>query len=103
MVREVIDVDFHQAAERQLARFVVRADACESFVWQATEDDRCELAILGEDVGRDVGIELVVAQLVGERRLVEADNGWILLGDDAFHQMEEELDWIEMAGGGLER
>ena len=22
------------------------------------------------------------------------------IGDDAFHQMEEELDWIEMAGGG---
>jgi len=24
------------------------------------------------------------------------------IGDDAFHQMEEELDWIEMAGGGQE-
>jgi hypothetical protein len=24
------------------------------------------------------------------------------IGDDAFHQMEEELDWIEMAGGGRE-
>jgi hypothetical protein len=24
------------------------------------------------------------------------------IGDDAFHQMEEELDWIEMAGGGNE-
>lgn len=22
------------------------------------------------------------------------------IGDDAFHQMEEELDWLEMAGGG---
>jgi len=22
------------------------------------------------------------------------------IGDDAFHQMEEELDWIEMADGG---
>jgi hypothetical protein len=21
------------------------------------------------------------------------------IGDDAFHQMEEELDWIEMSGG----
>ena len=21
------------------------------------------------------------------------------IGDDAFHQMEEELDWLEMAGG----
>jgi len=24
------------------------------------------------------------------------------IGDDAFHQMEEELDWIEMSGGGTE-
>jgi len=24
------------------------------------------------------------------------------IGDDAFHQMEEELDWIEMADGGNE-
>ena len=24
------------------------------------------------------------------------------IGDDAFHQLEEELDWIEMAGGGRE-
>jgi CPA1 family monovalent cation:H+ antiporter len=24
------------------------------------------------------------------------------IGDDAFHQLEEELDWIEMAGGGIE-
>jgi NhaP-type Na+/H+ or K+/H+ antiporter len=24
------------------------------------------------------------------------------IGDDAFHQMEEELDWIEMAGGGID-
>jgi hypothetical protein len=24
------------------------------------------------------------------------------IGDDAFHQMEEELDWIEMSGAGKE-
>ena len=24
------------------------------------------------------------------------------IGDDAFHRMEEELDWIEMSGGGRE-
>jgi monovalent cation/hydrogen antiporter len=24
------------------------------------------------------------------------------IGDDAFHALEEELDWIEMAGGGVE-
>jgi CPA1 family monovalent cation:H+ antiporter len=25
------------------------------------------------------------------------------IGDDAFHQMEEELDWLEMAGGRPDR
>ena len=25
------------------------------------------------------------------------------IGDDAFHQLEEELDWIEMADGGEEK
>ncbi len=25
------------------------------------------------------------------------------IGDDAFHQIEEELDWLEMTGGGKER
>jgi hypothetical protein len=24
------------------------------------------------------------------------------IGDDAFHRMEEELDWLEMASGGRE-
>jgi monovalent cation/hydrogen antiporter len=25
-----------------------------------------------------------------------------VIGDDAFHRMEEELDWLEMAGGSRE-
>ena len=43
------------------------------------------------------------------RRAVEAARHAVLgmrdtneIGDDAFHQLEEELDWIEMAGGGRE-
>ena len=43
------------------------------------------------------------------RRAVQAARQAVLamrasheIGDDAFHQMEEELDWIEMAGGGKE-
>ena len=43
------------------------------------------------------------------RRAVQAARQAVLsmrasdeIGDDAFHQMEEELDWIEMAGGGDE-
>ena len=41
----------------------------------------------------------------GERRRVEAAREAVLamranqeIGDDAFHQIEEELDWLEMAG-----
>ena len=43
------------------------------------------------------------------RRALEAARQAVLamrasdeIGDDAFHQMEEELDWLEMAGGGNE-
>jgi CPA1 family monovalent cation:H+ antiporter len=36
------------------------------------------------------------------RQAVLAMRGSDEIGDDAFHQMEEELDWIEMAGGGKE-
>jgi CPA1 family monovalent cation:H+ antiporter len=43
------------------------------------------------------------------RRALEAARQTVLdmrandeIGDDAFHQLEEELDWIEMAGGGKE-
>jgi monovalent cation/hydrogen antiporter len=25
------------------------------------------------------------------------------VGDDAFHRMEEELDWIEMSGSGIKK
>jgi CPA1 family monovalent cation:H+ antiporter len=33
------------------------------------------------------------------RRAVLAMRASDEIGDDAFHQMEEELDWLEMAGG----
>jgi len=36
------------------------------------------------------------------RQAVHAMRASDEIGDDAFHQMEEELDWIEMAAGGKE-
>ena len=38
--------------------------------------------------------------LQAARRAVFAMRASDEIGDDAFHQLEEELDWIEMAGGG---
>ena len=40
--------------------------------------------------------------LQAARRAVFAMRASDEIGDDAFHQLEEELDWIEMAGGGNE-
>ena len=40
--------------------------------------------------------------LLAARRTVLAMRASDEIGDDAFHMMEEELDWIEMAGGGKE-
>jgi CPA1 family monovalent cation:H+ antiporter len=40
--------------------------------------------------------------LQAARQAVHAMRASEDIGDDAFHQLEEELDWIEMAGGGKE-
>jgi CPA1 family monovalent cation:H+ antiporter len=40
--------------------------------------------------------------LQAARQAVHAMRASDEIGDDAFHQMEKELDWIEMAGGGEE-
>jgi CPA1 family monovalent cation:H+ antiporter len=40
--------------------------------------------------------------LEAARQAVHAMRASDEIGDDAFHQVEEELDWIEMAGGGQE-
>jgi CPA1 family monovalent cation:H+ antiporter len=46
--------------------------------------------------------EIHRAALRAARRAVLAMRDTDEIGDDAFHQMEEELDWLEMAGGGKE-
>src|SRR5258705_6442892 len=40
--------------------------------------------------------------LLAARQVVLAMRASDEIGDDAFHQLEEELDWIEMSGGGKE-
>jgi CPA1 family monovalent cation:H+ antiporter len=44
--------------------------------------------------------ELHRRALQGARQGVHAMRASDEIGDDAFHQIEEELDWLEMAGGG---
>jgi len=75
---------------------------------QAAEAVRLELtAHLGSvDATRADGDHRQSAHRDTHRRALEAARRAVLdlrsteaIGDDAFHQMEEELDWIEMAGG----
>jgi CPA1 family monovalent cation:H+ antiporter len=55
-----------------------------------------------EDATRSAHNEIHLRALQSARQAVLAMRASDEIGDDAFHQMEEELDWIEMAGGGRE-
>jgi NhaP-type Na+/H+ or K+/H+ antiporter len=48
-------------------------------------------------------VEIHSTALQAARQAVLAMRAGDEIGDDAFHQMEEELDWLEMAGGGTDR
>jgi monovalent cation/hydrogen antiporter len=54
------------------------------------------------DARRSAHHDLHRLALQAARQAVLAMRAIDEIGDDAFHQMEEELDWIEMAGGGKE-
>ena len=54
------------------------------------------------DARRDAHRDMHRRALQAARQAVHAMRASEEIGDDAFHQMEEELDWIEMAGGGKE-
>jgi CPA1 family monovalent cation:H+ antiporter len=68
------------------------------------------IAHLGADeAGPDEGVARRFAHGDLHRRALDAARQTVLamraqdeIGDDAFHMMEEELDWIEMAGGDRE-
>ncbi|MBV9489483.1 MAG: sodium:proton antiporter [Verrucomicrobia bacterium] len=61
--------------------------------------DRRQSADTG-DVTRPISRELFHGALQAARQAVLAMRAHDEIGDDAFHQLEEELDWLEMAGGG---
>jgi monovalent cation/hydrogen antiporter len=52
--------------------------------------------------GQSAHNDIHLRALQAARQAVLAMRATDEIGDDAFHQMEEELDWIEMAGGGRE-
>jgi CPA1 family monovalent cation:H+ antiporter len=63
------------------------------------------LAQDGADAGagtRPAHIETRLEALRAARRAVLAMRANDEIGDDAFHRMEEELDWLEMANGRIE-
>ena len=51
------------------------------------------------DATRSAHSELHRGALQAARQAVLAMRANDEIGDDAFHQIEEELDWLEMAGG----
>ena len=53
----------------------------------------------GGDGTRSEHSELLRGALQAARQAVLAMRASGEIGDDAFHRMEEELDWLEMAGG----
>ena len=53
----------------------------------------------GDDARRSEHIELLRESLRAARQAVLAMRANDEIGDDAFHRMEEELDWLEMADG----
>ena len=54
------------------------------------------------DAVRSAHNEIQLAALHAARQEVLAMRSSDEIGDDAFHRIEEELDWLEMAGGGRE-
>jgi NhaP-type Na+/H+ or K+/H+ antiporter len=54
------------------------------------------------DTTRSAHSELHRGALQAARRAVLAMRANDEIGDDAFHEIEEELDWLDMAGGGKE-
>ena len=56
----------------------------------------------GGDARHSATAEIRRAAVQEARQAVLAMRANDEIGDDAFHQMEEELDWLEMAAGGRE-
>jgi CPA1 family monovalent cation:H+ antiporter len=96
------------ARERALRAALARFDHDRSPVAEAVRQEF--IAHLGSvEANPDEGEAGQFAHSDLHRRALQAARQAVLamraseeIGDDAFHQMEEEMDWIEMAGGGRE-
>jgi CPA1 family monovalent cation:H+ antiporter len=96
------------ARERALRAALARFDHDRSPVAEAVRQEF--IAHLGSvEANPDEGEAAQFAHSDLHRRALQAARQAVLamraseeIGDDAFHQMEEEMDWIEMAGGGRE-
>jgi NhaP-type Na+/H+ or K+/H+ antiporter len=94
------------ARERALRAALARFDHDRSPVAEAVRQEF--IAHLGSvEATSDGGEARQLAHSDLHRRALQAARQAVLamraseeIGDDAFHQMEEEMDWIEMAGGG---
>ncbi len=102
------DTKFGAARERALRAGLARFEDDGSPVAEAVRQEF--IAHLGAtDANPEEGEARRFAHGDIHRRALQAARQAVLamrasdeIGDDAFHQMEEELDWIEMAGGGHE-
>ena len=70
----------------------VRQELTAHLAYERTDAD-------GGDTTRSAHSELLREALRAARQAVLAMRANEEIGDDAFHRMEEELDWLEMAGG----
>jgi monovalent cation/hydrogen antiporter len=94
------------ARERALRAVLARFDHDRSPVAEAVRQEF--IAHLGSvEATQDEGAARQLAHSDLHRRALQAARQAVLamraseeIGDDAFHQMEEEMDWLEMAGGG---
>jgi Na+/H+ antiporter len=98
--------ELHEAREHALRAGLASLAADESPVVDAVRQEfaahlQHEPADAGAgDTIRSTHVELHRRALAAARQAVHAMRANDEIGDDAFHQIEEELDWLEMAGGG---
>src|SRR6516162_5861912 len=80
------------AGDRSPVAELVRQELTARLTYEQSDADR-------GDATRSAHSEVLRGALRAARQAVLAMRASDEIGDDAFHQMEEELDWLEMAGG----
>jgi CPA1 family monovalent cation:H+ antiporter len=80
------------AHDRSSVAELVRQELTEHLAYERSDAD-------GGDATHSAHSELLREALRAARQVVLAMRANDEIGDDAFHRMEEEIDWLEMAGG----